>query len=283
MENFYLNASDLYMKYFGGYLGIDMVSFKMDKSICVYGKSMSGKTTLLRCIAGLEQYDGQIETNAKDIVFTFDISSLKKFKSVKQNIAYPLIIRNETNIDGKVLSIAKAFAIEDLLDKSISDLTISQKKLVVLARAFIRDADLYLLDDPLNGVENREKYFKVILDLIKDKTVIYTTSELKEAKCFDRIMLMAYKKCIGIGTIEELSSCPKTIDVMKLLYNYEYENLILNVKDDKYFVEINGITYSVPNPISDVYVGKEVVFLKDKKEILDMYFDKSTEYLISMR
>ena len=282
MEKLDLKVKDLYLKYFGGYLGVDMVSFETNESIAVFGKTMSGKTSLLRCIAGLEKYDGVVETNAKDIVFTFDLDSLKVKKTVKENIAYPLILRNETNVDDQVLSIAKRFGIDSIIDNPIAKLSKEQKRLVILARAFVRDADLYLLDDPLKDVEDREKYFQIILDLIKDKNVIYATTKKEEALSFNKMLCMAYKKAVGFGTAKEILSFPKSINVLKLLEDYEYVNVELKKSEDKYNIEYENNTYDVIAPISDIYVNKEVVFPLDKdKLVLNTYFDKATEYLIS--
>ena len=282
MENFTLKVQDLYLKYFGGYLGVDMVSFETNDSIAILGKSLSGKTSLLRCIAGLEKYDGLIESNANDIVFSFDINSLNKRKSVKDNIAYPLVLRNEQNVEERVLKIAKIFKIDSLLNESISKLSLSQKRLVILSRAFVRDADLYLLDDPLKDVDDRNEYFKILLDVIKDKFVIYATTQKDEALAFNKMLCMSYKRAIGYGTKEDLLAFPKSVDILKLLTDYEYENIVLNKDGDAYYIEYENIKYNVSAPISDIYVNKEVLFpIMDKKPIINIYFDKSTEYLIS--
>ncbi len=284
MELKTITVKDLYMKYFGGYLGVDMVSFDVNnESLVVYGNAMSGKTSLLRCIANLEKYEGQIYTNAKDLVFSFDLDSLKKNKTVKENISIPLKLRKVPNIDEIVLNKAKIFHIDDILDKKIKDITLSQKRLTILTRAFVRDADLYLLDNPLKDVENREKYFEILKEEIKDKFVVYATDSLEEAKAFNKVLLMAYKKGIAFGNINDMLKEPKTIDVLKLLTDYEYENVTLEKDNDKYCIKYLNKIYNVPEPINDIYVGKEVVFSRDKDIILDMYFDKSTEYLISKR
>ena len=282
MENLVLKVQDLSLKYFGGYKGVEAVSFVTNDSIAILGKKLSGKTSLLRCIANLEKYEGSIELNAKDIVFTFDLKSLKKSKSVSYNIAYPLIIRKETNIDERVLNIAKIFKIDSLLNKSIKELNISEQRLVILARAFVREADLYLLDNPLLDVENRKEYFEILKGLMKDKFVIYATDNTYEAESFNKILCMAYQKAIGFGTKDELLSRPKTIDVLKLFTDYNFENIELKKDGDKYYIEYLNVRYDVKAPISEIYDNKEVVFAIDgKKLILDMYFDKSTEYIIS--
>lgn len=282
MEKFNLKVSNLSLKYYGGYLGVDMVSFEANSSFAILGKAMSGKTSLLRCIANVESYQGEITTSAKDIAFTFDLNSLKKNKSVKENIAIPLKLRKIEHIDEIVLKQAKLFHIESILDKQVKDISLSEKRLTILARALIRPADLYLLDDPLKDVEDREKYFEILFELIKDKNVIYSTTKLEEARRFNSMLLMAYKKAVGFGAMEDILKEPKTIDVLKLLTDYTYENIEIK-KEKDYYIEYLDKKHVVPKPISDIYVNKEVVFAKAENVILDMYFDKSTEYLVSTR
>ncbi len=279
-----LEVRDLYMKYFGGYLGVDMVSFDYEGGqMAILGKMLSGKTSLLRCIAGLESFEGKINLDAKDIVFTFDIKSLKKNSTVYDTIAYPLKLRKLQDIESKVSLAAKTFLVDDILNKRINSLDDDQKKLVILARAFSRDADLYLLDNPLKDLSNREAVFKILQNVMKDKNVIYATDKVDEAKAFEKIMLMAYKKCIGCGAFDELIKTPKTLDALKLLTDYSFEYLTLNKDDKGYNVIYNEKRVEVPEPVSSIYDGKEVVFPIDNGKILDMYFDNSTEYLISKR
>ena len=279
-----LCVKDLYMKYFGGYLGVDMVSFDYKGGgMAILGKMLSGKTSLLRCIAGLEDFDGKIDLDAKDIVFTFDIKSLKKNSTVYDTIAFPLTIRKVQDIPSKVSLAAKTFMVEDILKERIKNLNDDQKRLVILARAFSREADLYLLDNPLEDMENRQEVYKILQNVMKGKNVIYATDSLDEAKDFNSIMLMAYKKCIGLGAFKELIKAPKTLDVLKLLTDYRYEYLTLNKDEKGYNVIYNEKRIDVNEPISAIYDSKEVVFPIDNGELLNMYFDNSTEYLISKR
>ena len=212
-----IKVSDLSLKYFGGYLGVDMISFETNESMAILGNPMSGKTSLLRCIANLENYEGTIENDAKDMAFTFDIKTLKKNETVHDTLIYPLKLRNIPNAEEIVNTKAKLFNIDELLSFKNKELMDSDKKLVVLTRALLRDNDLYLLDNPLAGVENREKHFKTLLKEIEGKFVLYATDSLEEAKHFSKVMLLAYKKCIGLGKIEDLIASPKTVDVLKLL------------------------------------------------------------------
>ena len=120
------------------------------------------------------------------------------------------------------------------------------------------------------------------MDIIKDKTVLYATTSASEALAFNMILCMAYKKAIGFGTKDEILKRPKTIDVLKLFEDIKTENIELKKDGDKYYIEYENIKYDIKPPISDIYVNKEVVFiLGNKKPNLDMYFDKSTEYIIS--
>ena len=278
-----IKVSDLTVKYFGGYLGVDKVSFDTNESIAIYGHTLSGKTSLLRAIANLEKFEGLVENSAKDMAFTFDLNSLKKSQTVYETLLYPLKLRGIQNADEIINLKSKTFLIEDILSTKIKDLNLSQKRIVILTRAMLRDNDLYLLDNPLKDVENREVYFKILLKEIENKFVLYSTDELDEAKVFNKILLLSYKKCIGFGTIDELLADPKTVDVYKLLTPYTYEYIIINEKDGKYYINLDSKEIEVPSPISNIYNGKEVLYAKDTNLVLDVYFDASTEYRISKR
>ena len=75
-----LKVEDLSMKYFGGNWGVKVASFTLnaDEHMVLLGKSLSGKTSLLRAIAGLEKYNGKITFSkdvSKNLAFSFDLNS----------------------------------------------------------------------------------------------------------------------------------------------------------------------------------------------------------------
>ncbi len=271
------------MTYFGGYIGVDTVSFKMQNKdhFVIYGKTLSGKSSLLRAIAGIEEYKGKIEFfNVKERVFSFDEKSLKKNDTVFNSLAYPLKIRNINNFVSVVLEQTKKYKIENILNEKIKNLSLEQKKIVLIARALIRNADIYLFDDVFKDIKDRyDEIFNIFTKDIEGKSVIFATSDINEAFSVSNVVsIMAYKKYIQRGIKEELLKLPKNREVLVSLGFEDNMSSILTKKGDKYYLD----EIEVVSPISDIYVDKEVTaVLIDGKIRNDVYFDKDTDYLIS--
>ena len=278
-----LNVEDLYMTYFGAYVGVDTVSFKMNdmEHFVIYGKTLSGKSSLLRTIAGLEEYKGKIEFfNVSEKVFSFDEKSLKKNDIVFNVLSYPLKIRKVTDFESVVLQQAKKYKIDSIINERIKNLNLEQKKIVLIARALIRSADIYLFDDVFKDIKERyDEIFNIFLKDIEGKSVIFATSNIAEAfRVSNVVSIMAYKKYLQRGTKEELLKLPKNREVLISLGIEDNMPSILTKKEDKYYLE----DVEVVPPISNIYVGKEVTaVLFDGKIRNDVYFDKDTDYLIS--
>ena len=102
MSKLLLDVKHIRVNYIGGYKGLDDVSLvlKEGERLIVYGLDGCGKTTLLRTLAGLEEYDGEIMYDGanidgislkdRNIGFTFDKKSLNKNKTVYQILSYPM-------------------------------------------------------------------------------------------------------------------------------------------------------------------------------------------------
>ena len=121
MKNF-LTIENLSKTYIGGYNAINDISFELSKGgkFAILGGYVSGKTTLLSIIAGLESAtSGEIILNGKcinnfkikdrNIGFLDKSLQLAKFKKVKDIIVYPLKLRKVDNNDKKSIAISKNF------------------------------------------------------------------------------------------------------------------------------------------------------------------------------
>ena len=163
------------------------------------GDSESGKTTLLRVIAGLEHYHtGQVfvkGTNVKQIDFSKDVSLgyishkpvFLKNKTVYDNLYYVLKIRHidEVNAKIKINEALKYYQIEALKDIKVKTLSDFQKTLVQLARLYLRKIEIYLIDDLFKNLVEKEE--EILLNHIKDlqkqeATFLIATSKERIAK-----------------------------------------------------------------------------------------------------
>lgn len=132
-------------------------SVESDQTMLVRGKNGSGKTSLLRILAGyIKNYSGNILFNGNNIKndnellsefrFLGQKNTLKGNLSVKQNIAmWELIYQVKSDVH----EISKILNIEEILNVDINSLSDGQKKRVSLARLMISNAKVWLLDEPL--------------------------------------------------------------------------------------------------------------------------------------
>lgn len=166
--------------------------------IAVVGGEKCGKTTLLRLIAGLDDVtEGEIIVGGKDVTqedaknrdvtMIFQGNTLYPSVSVYENIAYGLRLRkvSDTVIEQRVKAAAELLGLTDILYRKPKALTTEQKQRTVFGRAIAREPKLYLLDDPLSGLDAamRERLRSVLINLqIRMKgTFVYATKNVNEA------------------------------------------------------------------------------------------------------
>ena len=123
----------------------------------IIGSNGAGKSTLLSAIAGeLTPLSGFISIN-NSMVQTLSIQELAKIRSVAQQshsywMAYSVeqILRlgHEGIAASRIEEVAKSFGISEILDQSITSLSGGQLQRIEIARAFMRDVPLVLLDEP---------------------------------------------------------------------------------------------------------------------------------------
>ena len=175
------------------------------------GATQSGKTSLMRIMAGLDvPSSGQVKVDGKSVVGVpvrdrnvamvyqqfINYPSMK----VRDNIASPLKLRGDKNIDQRVQALAEKLHIEMFLDRLPTELSGGQQQRVALARALAKGAPLMLLDEPLVNLDYklREELRDELTDLFSagDSTVIYATTEPGEA-----LLLGGYTAVLDAGEL----------------------------------------------------------------------------------
>ena len=161
------------------------LTVKDNKVTVIMGASGSGKTTLLNCIAGLTPYDGEI-SGVNGASFVFQEDRLVPFMSVYENLDFTLqksVYKAERK--EKILAMIKSVELEDKINSIPDELSGGQKKRVSLARAFLSDSNLILMDEPLNSLDLglKIKIAQLIETLTEkyNKTVIFVTHDIDEA------------------------------------------------------------------------------------------------------
>ena len=201
------------------------------------GPSGAGKTTTLRCIAGLEKIDsGSVLFNdesvtedqpaSRDVCFVFQQYSLYPHYSVYENLAFPLRspMRKlpEDEIKNKVESIASMLKISNKLNNKATQLSGGEMQRVAIGRALVREPNLYLMDEPLSSLDAKlRESLRVELKNIQtnlNATILYVTHDQAEATTLaDKIGVLKEGRIVQIGTPEEIYENPNSIYVSQRL------------------------------------------------------------------
>ena len=201
------------------------------------GPSGAGKTTTLRCIAGLEKIDnGSILFNdesvtedqpaSRDVCFVFQQYSLYPHYSVYENLAFPLRspMRKlpEDEIKTKVENIASMLKISNKLNNKATQLSGGEMQRVAIGRALVREPNLYLMDEPLSSLDAKlRESLRVELKNIQtnlNATILYVTHDQAEATTLaDKIGVLKEGYLVQIGTPEEIYENPNSIYVSQRL------------------------------------------------------------------
>ena len=187
--------------------GVDLDIQEGEFAVLV-GPSGCGKSTLLRTIAGLEQVDhgtiaidGEVVNDMRprdrDVAMVFQNYALYPYMNVFENIAFGLRARKfpKDEIDTRVQRAAKMLDIAGLLERLPRQLSGGQRQRVAIGRAIVRDARLFLFDEPLSNLDAklRDEMRSEIKRLHQElgKTMVYVTHDQVEAMTLaDRIVLL---------------------------------------------------------------------------------------------
>ena len=201
------------------------------------GPSGAGKTTTLRCIAGLEKIDsGSILFNdesvtedqpaSRDVCFVFQQYSLYPHYSVYENLAFPLKspMRKlpEEEIKNKVENVAAMLKISNKLNNKATQLSGGEMQRVAIGRALVREPNIYLMDEPLSSLDAKlRESLRVELKNIQtnlNATILYVTHDQAEATTLaDKIGVLKEGKIVQIGVPEEIYENPNSIYVSQRL------------------------------------------------------------------
>jgi len=190
--------------------------------LAIVGPSGCGKSSTLRMLSGLEQpTSGRIlfgeqdvtglSADKRDVAMVFQSYALYPHMSVRRNLAFPLenMHMPATEIEARVDSAAKMLGITALLERRPRELSGGQRQRVALGRAIVRDAAVFLFDEPLSNLDAklrvimRSELKKLHTEL--GQTFIYVTHDQAEAMTMaDRIAVMANGKVQQLGTPEDI-------------------------------------------------------------------------------
>lgn len=220
-------------------VAVDGVDISVDDGefFTIVGPSGCGKTTTLRCIAGLEfPTSGSIEFGGKEvtdvpaekreIAMMFQNIALYPHMTVRDNIAYPLKIRDtpKEQQEEEVRKAAEILQIPELLDKYPGELSGGQRQRAALARTIVQHPVAFLMDEPLSDLDAKLKVEirKEIQRVHKrvGRPTVYVTHDQEEALTMsDRIAVLNDGQVEQIGTPNELYTHPNNLFVADFIGN----------------------------------------------------------------
>ncbi len=232
-----LNLKNIYKKYPNSdhYSVEDFNLDIKDKEFIVFvGPSGCGKSTTLRMIAGLEDItegtasiDGTVVNDVapkdRDIAMVFQNYALYPHMTVYDNMAFGLKLRkySKEDIDKRVNEAAEILGLKEFLQRKPADLSGGQRQRVAMGRAIVRDAKVFLMDEPLSNLDAKLRV-SMRAEIAKihrriGATTIYVTHDQTEAMTLaDRIVIMsATKNPAGTGTIGRVEQIGTPQEVYK--------------------------------------------------------------------
>ena len=199
--------------------------------IVFVGPSGCGKSTTLRMIAGLEdisrgelwidgEYSNDRTSKDRDIAMVFQSYALYPHMTVYNNMAFGLKIRHlpKEEIDRRVREAAKILQIDAYLDRKPKALSGGQRQRVALGRAIVRNAKVFLMDEPLSNLDAKLRV-QMRSEIIKlhealGATTIYVTHDQTEAMTMaSRIVVMKRGYIQQIGSPIDIYNEPANLFV----------------------------------------------------------------------
>ena len=233
------------------------LDIKKHEFIVFVGPSGCGKSTTLRMIAGLEDItkgelyiDNELCNDKtpkdRDIAMVFQSYALYPHMSVYENMAFGLKLRRlpKYEIDRRVHEAARILQIEEYLDRKQKALSGGQRQRVALGRAIVRNAKVFLMDEPLSNldaklrVQMRSEIIKLHNSL--NATTIYVTHDQTEAMTMaSRIVVMKLGRVQQIGSPIEIYNNPANLFVAGFI-----GSPAMNFFHVDYSAEDNSITFA---------------------------------------
>lgn len=258
------------------------------------GLSGSGKSSLLRCVNGLNTVtrgvltvrtrDGMIDVAAckgralrqlrrQNLAMVFQQFALLPWATVRENIGFGLSVRgeSESKIKQSVDAQLELVGLQAWADKQIHTLSGGMQQRVGLARAFATDADILLMDEPFSALDPliREHLQDELLTLQSrlKKTILFVSHDLDEAlKLGNQVSIMDGGRIVQTGTVDDIVFAPENDYVRRFVANINPLSVLtarsvmesVAPTSDEFHHEPTGLTLKLDqaSPVSAVYAGK---------------------------
>ena len=256
------------------------LTIENEEFIVLVGPSGCGKSTTLRMIAGLEDItsgemyiDGKKQSDLhpkdRDIAMVFQNYALYPHMNVYDNMAFGLKMRKtpKDEIERRVKNAARILDIDKLLDRKPKELSGGQRQRVALGRAIVREAKVFLMDEPLSNLDAKLR-FQTRAEITKlhrslKATTIYVTHDQTEAMSMaTRIVVMKDGLIQQIGTPREIYLKPANVFVGKFIGSPAMNFIEISVKENH--ILIGDLKFTMPHLLKERlaqkgYLNKEMI------------------------
>ncbi len=216
------------VKRYGAVTGVREISLSIadEEFLVLLGPSGCGKTTTMRMIAGLEQpSEGRIviggeemtdiDARDRDVAMVFQGYALYPNMSVYENIRFPLRMRGvpAREHDARIRRAAAMVELDAYLDRKPGALSGGQRQRAALARAIVRQPQVFLMDEPLSNLDAKLRQsmrvqIKHLQRELRITTVYVTHDQIEAMTLADRIVIMDKGAVQQVGTPDEIYSDP---------------------------------------------------------------------------
>ncbi len=273
------------------------LNIKEKEFIVLVGPSGCGKSTTLRMIAGLEDitagdlyinglYANDLEPKDRNVAMVFQSYALYPHMTIFENMAFGLEMQHlpKKEIDDRVMKAAKILEIEDYLDRKPNALSGGQRQRVALGRAIVKDAKVFLMDQPLSNLDAKLRV-QMRSEIVKlhrsiGATTIYVTHDQTEAMTMaSRIVVMKKGVVQQIGTPKEIYNYPANLFVSTFIGAPGMNIFKAVIKDGSIVLE-NGFAVKM----NETYLKAYEDYYHNKIDLLkkiDTYLDDQLKMTIS--
>ena len=265
------------------------LKFEAGKLYTLLGRTLSGKTSLLKTIAGLQPIDtGNIIFEGKDFssipVWKRNVAMVYQqfinypHLSVYENIAFPLKQRKmkTSDIENEVSVAINKVGLHGFEKRKIQELSGGQQQRVALARSLVKKAKILLLDEPLVNLdyklrEDLRDEFKNIFssEFSSHSILIYASTDPLEAMQLNgNIIVLDEGKILQSGTAKDVFENPENIKVAEIT-NDPAMNVIKGSIDSNKIILNENVQFDIPEHVKTIQAGTYHFGIRASDMILD--------------
>ncbi|MEJ2240839.1 MAG: ABC transporter ATP-binding protein [Candidatus Bathyarchaeota archaeon] len=248
----------------------------------VLGPNGAGKTTLFRAICGiLRPFSGQVKLDEFDLFNSKEarqkVAYLSHLNALPEEMTVYNALKYYAEIEGgDVEHVINILNLEDLRNKKFSSLSQGQKKRVSVGKIFLKERDLYLLDEPTSNVDPKisKEIRQLLTALSKDTFVLYSSHNLYEAREIGTYLIVIkngaltyFDKIENVKTKQYRVGFKTLNDISRLLPESEFKNgyFIVTVQNPE---ELSRIVKKI------VMDGAKIIELRELDNPLQEFFEE---------